>query len=254
MDIKVIVATHKRYWMPKDGVYLPLHVGRAGKENLGYQGDDMGDSISVKNKSYCELTGLYWAWKNLNADYLGLCHYRRYFTRSNPRNCEKKKKEILTGKEFEQILQHSPVIVPDKRKYYIETNRSHYNHAHYAKDLDMVEALICELYPEYHLAFKKVMDRTWAHMFNMLVMRRDLLDRYCRWLFHLLGEVEQRTDISRYDPVEARIYGYLSELLLDVWLEANNITYAEVQVRFMERQNWVKKIALFIKRKYFGHK
>ena len=251
LDVKIVVATHKKYWMPDDKVYLPLHVGCAGKEDLGYQGDDTGDNISQKNANYCELTGLYWAWKNLESEYIGLCHYRRYFVGNR---WKKTNEAILKTKDFEELLIRCPVIVPTKRRYYIETNRSHYNHAHYAKDLDMVEALICELYPEYHLAFKKVMDRTWAHMFNMLVMRRDLLDRYCRWLFHLLGEVEQRTDISRYDPVEARIYGYLSELLLDVWLEANNITYAEVQVRFMERQNWVKKIALFIKRKYFGHK
>lgn len=249
MDIKVIVATHKKYWMPKDEVYLPLHVGRAGKENLGYQGDDTGDNISVKNKNYCELTGLYWAWKNLNADYLGLCHYRRYFTRSNPRNCEKKKKEILTGKEFEQILQHSPVIVPDKRKYYIETNRSHYNHAHYAKDLLLTECIIKEKYGAYSDAFEKVMNRTWAHMFNMFVMRRDYFDAYCEWLFNVLGELEERTDIRAYDPIEARLYGYISELLLDVWLEKNRIKYHEQNVAFLEPQNWIKKGGKFLLRK-----
>ena len=91
-------------------------------------------------------------------------------------------------------------------------------------------------------------------MFNMFVMRRDLLDGYCRWLFYILSEVERRTDISHYDPVEARIYGYLSELLLDIWLETNSVPYKEVQVRFMERQNWVKKGGAFLKRKCLGHK
>ena len=58
MDIKIIVATHKKYWMPKDGMYLPVQVGHAGKEDLGYTGDDTGDNISEKNANYCELTGL----------------------------------------------------------------------------------------------------------------------------------------------------------------------------------------------------
>lgn len=76
-DIKIIIATHKQHFMPSDDMYLPLHVGKSGKEELGYQGDDTGDNISAKNPNFCELTGLYWAWKNLPNDYLGLIHYRR---------------------------------------------------------------------------------------------------------------------------------------------------------------------------------
>ena len=75
MDIKILVATHKAYWMPEDDVYLPLHVGREGKQDLGFVGDNIGDNISLKNPNFCELTGLYWAWKNLQCDYIGLCHY-----------------------------------------------------------------------------------------------------------------------------------------------------------------------------------
>ena len=252
MDIKILVAAHKPYWMPADDVYLPLHVGRSGKEAIGFAGDDTGENISHKNANYCELTGLYWAWKNLQADYIGLCHYRRYFTRSNPRNCDKKRQAILTRKEWEELCARQPIIVPDKRRYYIETNRSHYNHAHYAKDLDMTEKIIQEKYPAYSDAFAMVMSRTWAHMFNMFVMRRDYFDSYCAWLFDVLQELENRTDISGYNAVEARIYGYISELLLDVWLEANNLTACEQNVSFLEPQNWLKKGGLFVKRKFVG--
>ena len=252
MDIKIIVATHKKYWMPTDTVYLPVHVGREGKEDIGYTGDNTGENISLKNANYCELTGLYWAWKNLQADYIGLCHYRRYFTNSNPRDCEKKKVAILSGLDYEKLLKTTPIIVPDKRRYYIETNRSHYNHSHYAKDLDMTEKVIREIYPEYAHAFTKVMKRTWAHMFNMFVMRRDYFDDYCTWVFRILEEVEKRTDITNYNAVEARIYGYLSELLLDVWLEKNGYDYHEQNVSFLESQNWLKKGGLFFKRKICG--
>lgn len=79
MDIKVIVAAHKPYRMPQDSMYVPLHVGRAlDDQDLGWQGDNTGDNISLKNPYYCELTGLYWAWKNLKADAIGLVHYRRF--------------------------------------------------------------------------------------------------------------------------------------------------------------------------------
>lgn len=79
MNIKILVATHKLYWMPTDSVYIPIQVGKVGKANLGYLTDDTGDNISAKNVHYCELTGVYWAWKNLKCDYIGLCHYRLYF-------------------------------------------------------------------------------------------------------------------------------------------------------------------------------
>lgn len=253
MDIKIIVASHKKYWMPADDIYLPLHVGKEGKADIGFIGDNTGDNISNKNANYCELTGLYWAWKNLPAEYIGLCHYRRYFTRSNPRSCSKKKQVILTKAEWEELLNEHPIIVPDKRKYYIETNRSHYNHSHYAKDLDMTEKIIQEKYPQYSEAFSKVMERTWAHMFNMFVMRRDYFDEYCNWLFDVLQELEKRTDITDYDAVEARIYGYISELLLDVWLETNQLEYYEQNVAFLEPQNWLKKGGIFLKRKILGN-
>ncbi len=252
MDIKIIVASHKKYWMPADDIYLPLHVGKEGKADIGFIGDNTGDNISNKNANYCELTGLYWAWKNLPAEYIGLCHYRRYFTRSNPCSCSKKKQVILTKAEWEELINEHPIIVPDKRKYYIETNRSHYNHSHYAKDLDMTEKIIQEKYPQYSEAFSKVMERTWAHMFNMFVMRRDYFDEYCNWLFDVLQELEKRTDITDYDVVEARIYGYISELLLDVWLETNKLEYYEQNVAFLEPQNWLKKGGVFLKRKILG--
>lgn len=252
LSIKIIVAAHKKYWMPTDPVYLPVHVGAEGKASIGYMPDNTGDNISSKNPHFCELTGLYWAWKNLDADYLGLVHYRRYFTRKEVHNIEAKKDQILTEKEWQQLLSEHPVVVPDKRKYYIETNRSHYNHAHHREGLDVTEQIIKEQCPEYLPAFEKVMNRTWAHMFNMFVMRRNLYDAYMQWLFDILFEIEKRVDITGWDTYESRIYGFVSELLLDVWLEHNHIDYAEQNVSFMEKQDWIKKGGAFLKRKLFG--
>ena len=79
MTVKIIVASHKPYEMPSDPIYLPLHVGAAGKESIGYERDDSGENISDLNPNFCELTGLYWAWKQLKEDYIGLVHYRRLF-------------------------------------------------------------------------------------------------------------------------------------------------------------------------------
>ncbi|OKY52545.1 DUF4422 domain-containing protein [Megasphaera cerevisiae] len=252
MDIKIIVATHKQYWMPDDPVYLPLQVGAEGKTDLGYIADNTGDNISSKNANFCELTGMYWAWKNVRSDYIGMVHYRRYFTRKEVRNIDNKKRQILTVSEWEILLAKYSVVVSDKRRYYIESNRSHYNHAHHQEGLDMTEKIIRETYPAYVSSFEKVMSRTWAHMFNMFVMRQHLYNQYCQWVFDILFELEKRLDISDYDVYESRVYGFVSELLLDVWLEKNQIAYIEQNVSFLERQNWLKKGGLFLKRKLTG--
>lgn len=252
LNIKVIVAVHKPYWMPIDDCYLPLHVGKEGKKDIGFIGDNTGDNISTKNANYCELTGLYWAWKNLQTDYIGLCHYRRYFTNGNPHNTEKKRESILKTEDFEQILNNADIIVPDKRNYYIETTRSQYEHAHNPDDLAKTEQIIREKYPNYIPAFEKIMGRTWGHRFNMFVMRKDYYDEYCEWLFDILFELERRIDISAYDAYNARIFGFISERLLDVWLETNELPYMEQNVCYMEKQNWFIKGGNFLKRKFLG--
>ena len=81
-SVKIIVATHKNFNEPRDKeLYMPVHVGAEGKDDLGYQKDNVGENVSTLNPYFCELTGIYWAWKNLDVDYLGLVHYRRFFTK-----------------------------------------------------------------------------------------------------------------------------------------------------------------------------
>lgn len=253
MDIKILVAAHKKYWMPSDPVYLPLQVGAEGKPSLGYTPDNTGENISAKNPNFCELTGIYWAWKNLSVDYIGLCHYRRYFAHGqHGSSLEDKHKAILSGADYEQLLAECDCLLPTKRNYYIETVRSQYEHAHNKSDLGMVELIIKEKYPDYSNAFAAVMDRRKLHILNMFVMKWKLFDAYCKFLFDILFELERRIDISKYDQYEARVFGFLSERLLNVWIEKNRITYKEVPVVFLEKINWLDKGSKFLKRKFVG--
>lgn len=245
MNIKILVATHKPYWMPEDAVYLPIQVGAENGDDLGFIKDNDGVNISLKNPDYCELTGIYWAWKNLDADYIGNVHYRRHFVSVNRGLFRAGTREdVLKKEKWEELLREHPIIVPNKRKYYVETVKEQYMHAHNPMTLIVLEELLREKYPDYLDAFDRLGERKWAHMFNMFVMRKDYFDAYCEWLFALLFELE-----ARVTEVEPRLFGFLSERLLDVWLEANNLTYKEVPVAFMEKQNWVKKGSQFIKRK-----
>ena len=253
MDIKIIVATHKKYWMPQDDVYLPLHVGRSGKPDLGYVGDDSGDNISDKNSSFCELTGLYWAWKNLSADYLGLCHYRRYFGSKNFFDgVELVKQKVFRRADYERLLDGVDVLLPTRRNYYVETVRSQYEHAHSPRDLDRIEHIISCLYPDNLRSFRAVMNRRRLHLWNMFVMKRQLVEEYCRWLFDILFEFERWMDKNAQPNEKLRLFGFVSERLLDVWLFDKNLKTVETDVVMLEKVNWLKKGSDFIKRKLFG--
>lgn len=255
-DIKLIVATHKKYEMPKDDMYLPLYVGSQGKESIGFERDDNGINISEKNPFFCELTGLYWAWKNLNADYVGLCHYRRHFTLNKkiPKNEEEKFEILLSKEEADKILENTDIILPKKRKYYIENLYNHYKHTLYIETLDEAGKIIEEKYPEYLNEFEKLHKRTSAHMFNMLIMKKEKLDEYCTWLFDILFELEKRMGQKEFDTFHSRFYGRVSELLLDVWIDTNNLKYKEVKIVDMQNVNWLKKGTSFMKAKFLGKK
>lgn len=249
-DIKIIIATHKKYDMPNSELYYPIHVGAEGKTLIGYKTDNTGDNISIKNPFFCELTGLYWAWKNLQADYIGLAHYRRHFAGKLKFEVLGKTKKVLSEDELAKKLKKVDIILPKKRKYYIETLYSHYRNTMYIEPLDVTGKIIKEKYPEYFYEFEMLKKRRSAHMFNMFVMKKDLMDKYCEWLFDILFELEKRVDATQYDSFHARFFGRVSELLLDVWINTNKLKYKEIAVKSMDKVNWLKKGISFLKAKF----
>ena len=141
MKLTLVVAAHKPCSVPDFPPYLPVQAGAALRDGFGFKRDDTGDNISEKNPYYCELTALYWAWKNLGSDAVGLVHYRRLFG---------KKGAPLSGKDAERMLEGHDAILPKKRNYVISDLYSHYADAHGAETLDAAGEVIRELWPEYH--------------------------------------------------------------------------------------------------------
>lgn len=252
MNIKILIATHKEYRMPEDPMYLPLHVGKdCSNLSLPFTGDNTGDNISSKNPHYCELTALYWARKNLQADYIGLAHYRRHFSVKSPGLfCKDKFPYILSSTQVEPLLKEHAILLPKPRNYFIETNYSQYIHAHPAESMEKTKEIIKENFPSYLPAFDQVMNSTKAHRFNMFLMRQDIFHDYCDWLFTILFELEKQLDISSYNAYNQRIFGFVSERLLDVYLTTNHLSYKELPVLFMEKEHWIKKGLSFLKRKF----
>ncbi len=264
--IKVIVATHKKYHMPESDIYLPLQVGAKGKEKLGYECDDSGDNISEKNPYFCELTGLYWAWKNLDCEYIGLSHYRRHFSYKNSHDKDKFQ-SVLNTQQAEKLCLKYNVILPKKRRYYIESLYSHYKHTHYSIHLDMTRDIISKMYPDYIKTYEKTLKQTYGYMFNMFIMDKKLADKYCSWLFSILFELEKNIkaqkvhDDIKLTPFHARFYGRVSEILFNVWLnyQLNNNKIKkedviEIGCIHMDPINWFKKISVFLRAKFFKKK
>lgn len=257
-DIIIVIATHKEYRMPLDAMYLPVQVGADGKTSIGYQRDDEGDNISQLNPFFCELTALYWAWKNLDSKYIGLVQYRRHFSR---KHVAQSWDSVLRKDDISIYFGKIKAFVPCKRRYWIETLYSHYDHTHHGFQLDETRHIIEELFPDYLGSFDRVCKQRSGYMFNMMILEKEYLNMYAEWLFIILFELKSRLGESGLSQFHSRYYGRISELLFNVWLQ-NQISLGvitreeirEIPVFFAEKTNWIKKVILFLMAKFLGRK
>lgn len=212
---------------------VPVEVGSALREDHldGCIPDDTGDNISAYNREYCELTVLYWGWKNSDAAIKGLCHYRRFFHKSP--NVHIFPNEYIHGKnllrrspteqQIRQMLEHTDIILPLPYNPCPETVRTNLENYVYPKDIKAMEDVLEREYPEYYTTYCDIMRRQRLPYCNMMIARAAVYNTYCAWLFPLLEKVERAVDLTGYDSKHRRIYGYLGEVLLSVWVETQGL-------------------------------
>lgn len=238
-NIKIFICAHKEVQLPQHPYFLPIQAGAALHESItGYQPDNEGDNISAKNPNFCELTCHYWAWKNLrNVDIVGLNHYRRYFdfTRKWPQLSADKhfiSTEDFLNKDYifpdlDKILQKYDIILPVARHWRV-SNTQQYGDYHIAKDWEILRQIIKVRHPEYIPAFEKTMDNSNKSVgYNMFITHWKHFDAYSEWLFDILFEVERRIPPID-DPIQSRIYGYMSERLINIFCEHNKLRIKHV--------------------------
>ena len=229
--IEIYSVFHKDYPIYKNEVVIPIHAGRAlhrdyGKPLLNKMiGDDTGDNISLKNDMYAELTVLYWMWKNSKADYIGLMHYRRSFiidTSAFPEvNQHKFCHDYLcvlgvTYGNLKTMFQHYDIISHEK-VYLRNSIMEHYRENHKYNDMALAIDYISDKYPEMRDAmFSALHSRHFSNL-NMVIMRRDILDAYCTWLFDVLFHIEPQ--LSSEEGYQKKSAGFLAERLWNIWLE-----------------------------------
>lgn len=225
--IKIYCMAHKAYKKIEDSNYIPLQVGASLHEGFGILKDNEGENISDKNPFYSELTGLYWMWKNgEECDITGLCHYRRYFLNE--------KGEVLSQTELENILGSFDVIVTGRLQYQDTNLYEQYGIKHYVKDLDLTRDAIERLYPDYLQTYDSVINGKEMYFANMIVAGKNVVDSYAKWLFDVLFDVEKHLDMTGYDDYNRRVYGFIAERLLMVYVKHNRLRAFECQVGLTE--------------------
>lgn len=221
-DIKIFVMTHKAFTPPPDDMYVPVQVGRACSAPLGFQGDHTGDNISSQNAYFSELTGVYWLWKNYHAaDAVGICHYRRYLIAQDG--------HLYHKDDIKRLLSQYDMIVTKK----LELRMSYYDGfalTHDEKDLVETQRVVAEKYPDYAPLFHEMVHKKETYFANMMVCSKKLYDEYCTFLFDILFEVQKRIDTAGYDNYRKRVFGFLSEFLLTVWIAKNRLHVYESRV------------------------
>ena len=248
--IVIGVACHKPFEMPDNDLYLPIEVGAALRENHipGTQPDDEGENISEKNPQYCELTAQYWLWKNVDADYYGLCHYRRFlsfsptrfdnFTEDNRKqvlvpeldDASKKKYHLEDEAGMRAIIEAADIVAPDEQdltKVYTPHGHKRSVYAHFAAhdhdlinvhDLDAMIAIVHEKYPQYAEDLDEYLKGAAFRGFNCFVMKRDLFHELCAYEFDVLSELERVINMDTYDTMRRRVYGFMAEIISSAFI------------------------------------
>lgn len=234
---KIFVVTHKAFSPPEDALYIPLYAGAEGKDVPGYMRDDENDNISSLNPWINECTALYWIWKHVDCEYIGLNHYRRYFIKEGKSACLA---NILNEKDIAADMRSYDVLIaradqsfPNHRIYQVILE--HVDQEAYAKGLHIIRGLLAERQPEYLQTFDELLDSWSFYPCNMFVMKKAVMDVYCEWLFSFLIDAAKAMDIRPYDDYSKRIIGFFAERMLTVWLMHHKLKVKECQILLLDQ-------------------
>lgn len=225
MDKKLVllVAAHKvDNQTRRGGVYLPIQVGKAlhPELNLGFQSDNQGDNISERNASWCELTALYWGWKNLHEiKYLGLNHYRRYFKNVNEDNID----HLMSGFDMIVVKQSNPMLSNHERPSNLSTVTTY-------EDYFLFADAFLTIHPEYKKEFIDYFYNSRAsYPYQMFISTKERYDDYCEFMFPVLFEVEKNMRPHGYTR-QKRSIGYMGEYFLGLYISCKHLKVRPIPI------------------------
>jgi len=253
-----VYVTHHRpsHLVEADPVLRAIQVGDGAPIPGVVCRDNTGDHIADRNPHYCELTAQYWMWRSAppEATHLGLLHYRRFLDfhqgdhRLDPWGVVHEsafthgfqQRYGLTAAAITAAVEQADLILPrpwSVRQAGFRNLRAHYERSphHHAADLQQAEHVLAEWHPHLLKPWQQLLNGHQAYFNNMFVLRRDLFERYCQWLFPLLEAIESRLPIETYNQQEARVIGYLSERLFNLWIHQLRAEQPQLRVLELDR-------------------
>ena len=242
-SISIFISSHKPAEHIEGKYFIPIQVGAAlpGKKKIdGFIQDNTGDNISDKNLRFCELTAQYWAWKNTDSEYYGFFHYRRYLgfntsfsknesiwgTLEEPRFSDSLvKKYNLDDKSVKALVEQYDIVLPEIKDITVMPGHSKNIRQQYVssgylheKDLDIMMDVLKDKYPDFYPYAISFMIGHKSYLNNMFIMKKDIFNKYCEWLFDILFECDKRIDYTDYSVEAIRTPGHLAERLLNIYI------------------------------------
>jgi hypothetical protein len=256
LSLKIYSAYYLSYpIMPKLGHIVPIQAGAAIHPKLPMIGDDTGKNISAKNDLYSELTAAYWILHNepRDTEAWGLCHYRRYlvpivkkyFFKVKSRTYNKVSQGLLDNVLTEEwfgflqnelaahdvLIQRPTYAKKDGPKVY--TIKDAYYADHIPEHWEVLMQVVCEQTPEFSTSIIPFGELTTMCFNNIMIARWDLWERYLKWLFDILFEVEKRIELPG-EGYQRRVFGFMAERLHNLFIyhhqyKAGHLTLAHFQ-------------------------
>lgn len=208
----------------KDEYYTPntrsIQVGSALTEaDISDIKDNTGENISHRNRDYCEMTAVYWIWKNdYNSKYVGLCHYRRKFV------IDENMMNYIISEGYDAVYTVPKLTDGGMREEFVERNY------YITPEMwDLTENAIRDISPDYYDSWTEFSSSYFLISCNMFIMKREIFDEYCSWIFKILSKVDSHymsQGIQRND----RYLGYIAECLTSVFAMKKKQTLKKVFV------------------------
>lgn len=231
--------------------YQTLLVG-AQKNNTfenDYLKDNEGENISYKNDSYCELTGMYWIWKNRTDDAVGIVHYRRFFAhvdylvsfRGRYISLKKNPYRICTSDHLFEQLKDVDIVV--KQSEYRKSTLEEIFVKLLGVDIwNNFRDTVYEMYPDYIDAFNATKNAHRHFNCNMCITSKQNYDRYCEFLFSIVDKMDENHMQLTGDRYHNRELGYFGEFILGMWITKNELTYKTCDVVNIESKELVGSV------------
>ena len=253
--ISIYISYHRNMNPVKSKIFKPIFVGAAIRDDIpvGMQTDSVGQNISEKNLTFCELTAQYWAWKNdHNSAYLGFFHYRRHLdfnieNRLETPNAWGMIEEEAISDEYlyrrglydsnlQKIIPNYDIITVrpwDVRKAGSKNNYEHYKSSSpnlNIHDYDTALNILSRKFPEYSEAAKEYNQSHYGYYTNIFVMDKQIFNEYCTFLFEILFDLEKKINISSYNTQQKRVFGYISEWLFGIFITHHKEKYKTLEL------------------------